>query len=116
MVLPTGTPPAIVARLAAGVARIVQLPEVPTVAEAALPGFEYDGWYGFVAPAKTPRAVVLKLNAAIVRILESTEIREKLLAQGAVVRTGTPEAFEKLIREEIVTRRKIFQAAGAKPL
>jgi tripartite-type tricarboxylate transporter receptor subunit TctC len=96
--------------------RIVQLPEVPTVAEAALPGFEYDGWYGFVAPAKTPRAVVLKLNAAIVRILESTEIREKLLAQGAVVRTGTPEAFEKLIREEIVTRRKIFQAAGAKPL
>lgn len=95
--------------------RIAQLPDVPTIAEAALPGFAYDGWYGFVAPAKTPRTIIHKLNTEIVRILESADVREKLAVQGAVVRTSTPEAFEKLIRDEIVTRRKIFQAAGAKP-
>ena len=94
--------------------RIAQLPDVPTVAEAALPGFEYNGWYGFVAPAKTPRAVINKLNTEIARILDAADMRERLTAQGAVVRTSTPEAFEKLIRDEIVTRRKIFQAAGAR--
>jgi tripartite-type tricarboxylate transporter receptor subunit TctC len=95
--------------------RIAQLPDVPTIAEAALPGFAYDGWYGFVAPAKTPRAIIDKLNTEIVRILQSPEVRDKLVAQGAVVRTGTPEAFAKLIREEIVTRRKIFKVAGVTP-
>ncbi len=94
--------------------RIAQLPDVPTVAEAGVPGFEYDGWYGFVAPAKTPRAVINKLNAEIARILDAAEMRDRLTAQGAAVRTSTPEAFEKLIRDEIVTRRKIFQAAGAR--
>ena len=94
--------------------RVAQLPDVPTVAEAALPGFEYDGWYGFVAPAKTPRAVIMKLNTEISRILDTSDVRDKLTAQGAVVKTSTPEAFEKLIRDEIVTRRKVFQAAGAK--
>ncbi len=94
--------------------RIAQLPDVPTIAEAALPGFEYDGWYGFVVTARTPRSVIGKFNAEVVRVLESAEIKEKLVAQGATVRTSAPEAFEKLIREEIVTRRKIFQAAGAK--
>ena len=94
--------------------RIAQLPDVPTVAEAALPGFEYNGWYGFVAPAKTPRAIIQKFNAEVTRILDAAEMRDRLTAQGAVVRTSTPEAFEKLIRDEIVTRRKIFQAAGAR--
>ena len=94
--------------------RIAQLPDVPTAAEAGLAGFEYDGWYGFVGPAKMPRPVVNKLNAEIARILDAPEMRDRLTAQGAVVRTSTPEAFEKLIRDEIVTRRKIFQAAGAR--
>ncbi len=95
--------------------RISLLPDVPTVAEAALPGFEYDGWYGIVAPARTPRAIVAKLNQEVTRILESNEIKERLVGLGAVAKPTSPEAFEKLVREEIVTRRKVFSAAGAKP-
>ena len=95
--------------------RIPLLPEVPTVAEAALPGFEYDGWYGILAPAKMPREIVSRLNKEISRILESSDIRDKIAALGGVAKTSTPEAFEKLIREEIVTRRKVFSAAGVKP-
>ena len=94
--------------------RVAQLPEVPTIAEAALPGFEYEGWYGFVAPAKTPRAVISRFNAEVARILQSQDVRDRLTAQGAAVKVGTPEAFEKLIRDEIITRRRIFHAAGAR--
>ena len=90
------------------------LPDVPTVAEAAIPGFEYDGWYGIVAPAKTPRAVIAKLHQEVTRILESSEIKERIVGLGGVAKPSTPEAFEKLVRDEIVTRRKVFSAAGAK--
>jgi tripartite-type tricarboxylate transporter receptor subunit TctC len=94
--------------------RVAQLPDVPTAAEAGLPGFEYDGWYGILAPAKIPRAIVDRLHKEVSRILESPDVRDKIVAMGGVVKTSKPEAFEKLIREEIVTRRKVFSAAGAK--
>ena len=94
--------------------RIALLPDVPTVAEAAIPGFEYDGWYGIVAPAKTPRVVIAKLHQEVTRILESSEIKERIVGLGGVAKPSTPEAFEKLVRDEIVTRRKVFSAAGAK--
>ncbi|HTE16058.1 MAG TPA: tripartite tricarboxylate transporter substrate binding protein [Burkholderiales bacterium] len=95
--------------------RVPMLPDVPTVAEAALPGFEYDGWFGIFAPSKTPRAIIAKLNKEVVRILETTDVRDKILKQGATAKASTPEAFDKLVREEIVTRRKVFSAAGIKP-
>ncbi len=95
--------------------RVPLLPDVPTVAEAALPGFEYDGWFGIFAPSKTPRAIIMKLNKEVVRILETTDVREKILNQGATAKASTPEAFDKLVRDEIVTRRKVFRAAGIKP-
>lgn len=95
--------------------RVPMLPEVPTAAEAGLSGYEYVGWFGILAPAKTPRAIIAKLHVEVSRVLESAEIRDKIASQGASVMRGTPEALEKLIREEIVTRRKIFTAAGIKP-
>lgn len=94
--------------------RVPLLPDVPTVAEAALPGFAYDGWYGILTPAKTPRAIIAQLNREIARILQTSDMRDKIGGMGGVVVTGTPEAFEKLIRDEIVTRRKVFAAAGTK--
>ena len=94
--------------------RIALLPDVPTIAEAALPGFEYDGWYGILAPAKTPRAVVERLNKEVSRILETPDVRDRIVGLGGVAKPTAPEVFEKLIREEIVTRRKVFSAAGAK--
>jgi len=95
--------------------RTALLPEVPTAGEAGLPAYEYDGWYGILAPAKISRGIVGQLNREVGRIVESPEVRDKIIGLGGVVRTSTPEAFEKLIRDEIVTRRKVFAAAGVKP-
>ena len=94
--------------------RVAQLPDVPTVAESGLPGYEYAGWYGVLAPAKTPRAIIMQLNKELGRIVETPDMREKLVAVGVVAKTSTPEDFEKIIRDEIETRRKVFRAAGVK--
>ena len=104
----------LLALAASSAQRIALLPEVPTAAEAGLPAYEYDGWYGILAPAKTPRGIIDRLNTEVGRILESSDVRDKIVALGGVVKTSTPEVFEKLIRDEIVTRRKVFSAAGAK--
>jgi len=95
--------------------RLAILPDVPTIAEAALPGFEYQGWFGILAPARTPRAVVDKLNAEIGRIIAMPDIQERISRDGSTPRSSSPEEFEKLVRDEIATRRKVFQAAGVKP-
>jgi tripartite-type tricarboxylate transporter receptor subunit TctC len=95
--------------------RVPQLPDVPTASEAGLAGFEYYGWYGLLAPAKTPRPIIAQLNKEFGRIVETAEMRERIAAMGGVPKSSTPEAFEKLIRDEIVTRRKVFTAAGVKP-
>jgi len=95
--------------------RTPMLPEVPAIADAALPGFQYDGWFGMFAPSKTPRPIINRINKEIVRILETTDVRDMILKQGAIAKASTPEAIEKLVREEIVTRRKVFRAAGIKP-
>jgi tripartite-type tricarboxylate transporter receptor subunit TctC len=95
--------------------RVPMLPDVPTVDEAAMPGFEYDGWFGIFAPSKVPRTVITRLNKEVVRILETTDVKDKILLQGATAKASTPEAFDKLVRDEIVTRRKVFKAAGIKP-
>jgi tripartite-type tricarboxylate transporter receptor subunit TctC len=94
--------------------RIAQLPEVPTAAEAGLPAYEYDGWYGILAPAKIPRVVVERIHKEVSRVLDSPDIRDKIIGMGGVVKVTTPDVFEKLIRDEIVTRRKVFAAAGTK--
>lgn len=95
--------------------RMSLLPDLPTVAEAALPGFEYDGWYGIFAPGKTPRAIISKMSVEIGRILKLADVAEKILNTGAVPKSSTPQEFDKLVREEIVMRRKVFKAAGVKP-
>lgn len=95
--------------------RLALLPDVPTVAEAALPAFAYDGWYGLIAPAGTPRAIVNQLSREVGRILRLPDVVDRIAATGAAPRPTTPEAFDKLVRDEIVMRGKIFKAAGARP-
>ena len=95
--------------------RLALLPDVPTIAEAALPGFEYDGWYGLVAPARTPRAIVNTLSREVGRILQLPDVKERIASQGATPRPTTPEEFDKLVRDEIVMRGKVFKASGARP-
>jgi tripartite-type tricarboxylate transporter receptor subunit TctC len=90
------------------------LPDVPTLAEAALPGFVYEGWYGVLAPAKTPRRIVKLLSSELHRILGLDEVKEKIASRGAAAKWTSPEVFDKLVRDEIATRTKVWKAAGVK--
>jgi tripartite-type tricarboxylate transporter receptor subunit TctC len=77
------------------------LPEIPTMAEAGLPGFDHYGWYGILAPKNTPPAIVERLNREIVAIVASKEYRERMIGLGAIpVEPATPEQFRKLYQEE----------------
>ena len=90
------------------------LPEVPTMAEAGLPGFVITSWFGLLAPAGTPGAVVSRLNAETVKALGRADVKEKLGAQGLEVASSTPEQFAEHIKSEIARFTKIAKAAGIK--
>ena len=94
--------------------RTPPLPDVPTFAEAGVPQYEYEGWYGMLAPSRTPRSIISLLAKEVGQILEQADIKERIASQGAVAKWSTPQAFDKLIREEIATRKKVWQAAGVK--
>lgn len=83
-------------------------PDVRTVAESGLPGYQADAWYGILAPGKTPADIVARLNREVVALLRSSEIRDKLAAQGAeVAATSTPETFLQLMKSDIAKWAKI---------
>ncbi len=90
------------------------LPDVPTVAEAGLPGFEFDTWYGLFAPAKTPRQIVKQMSDEIARILALPGVRERFDTRGAVTRPSTPDEFNKFVRAEFDKLGRVVKAAGLK--
>jgi tripartite-type tricarboxylate transporter receptor subunit TctC len=90
------------------------VPELPTMAEAGLPGFDISTWYGFFAPAGTPPAIVAKWNADVTRILNSPDVRAKILADGAEPAPDTPEQFAQFISRELAKYARIIKASGAK--
>jgi len=90
------------------------LPDVPTVAESGIPGFEYAIWYGLLAPAKTPKEIIDKLNAEVVRTLKDPETVRGLASRGAEASPTTPEAFAKFLREDQERWRKVVKTAGIK--
>jgi tripartite-type tricarboxylate transporter receptor subunit TctC len=90
-------------------------PDVPTIAEAALPGFEASNWYGMVAPARTPPAIIRKVHDDIARALATPDVRERMLNQGMDPTTNAPEEFSAYIRSEIAKWAKVVKASGAKP-
>jgi tripartite-type tricarboxylate transporter receptor subunit TctC len=89
-------------------------PNVPTLAEAGLPGFEYDQWYGLLVSAKTPRPVVNAVNKEIVRILSTPEMKERMLTQGASPKPTTPAEFDAFIRAEVKKFAPVIIASGAR--
>jgi tripartite-type tricarboxylate transporter receptor subunit TctC len=95
-------------------ARVPVLPEVPTIAEAALPGFETGTWYGIVAPAATPAPVLERLNREIARIVALPDVAERLQAMGLVAAVGPRAAFGEFIRAEIAQYNKVIRSAGIK--
>jgi len=94
--------------------RVAAAPDLPTVAEQGLPGFETGSWQGIVAAAGTPADIVAKLNAELTRILNTQDMKDKLGAQGTEVRTDTPEAFASFIRDEKARWAKVVKESGAK--
>lgn len=93
--------------------RSPQAPELPTVAEAGVPGYDFTPWYGILAPAATPRNIIMKLNREIVSIIESPDMKSRFFSQGVDLTTSTPEEFSTLIRTEIPKWRKIVKDSGA---
>jgi len=92
--------------------RFPPLPDVPTIAEAGVPGYAMSNWYGLLVPSATPRASVTKLNAELVRILNLPEIKDRLTSQGAILVGNSPEEFTAFLRSEMATAAKIVKAAG----
>lgn len=95
-------------------ARSPALPDVPTIAEAALPGFEFDTWYGLFAPGTTPRPLVGRISSDVVRLLNSPEVRDRMAVRGAVPKPSTPIEFDKFVRAEVDKLARIVKAAGVK--
>ncbi|MDB5927741.1 MAG: hypothetical protein JWN13_6677, partial [Betaproteobacteria bacterium] len=87
-------------------------PELPTIAEAGVPGYEAHSWYGFVVAAKTPQNIIIRLNREIVQILNKADTSEALLKQGLEVWTTTPEAFGAYIRSEYDKWGRVIRDAG----
>jgi tripartite-type tricarboxylate transporter receptor subunit TctC len=91
------------------------LPDTPTIAEAALPGYDANTWGGILAPAGTPKEIVLRLNAEINKALAADDVRAKLSASGIDIQGGTPEQFGDYIKAEVVKWAKVTKDAGIQP-
>ena len=97
-----------------GARRSETLPDLPTVAESGLPGYEAVGWFGLLAPAATPKATVARASADVNRVLAMSDVREKMLALGAEPAGNTPEEFARFIREDQAKWSKLMKEAGIK--
>jgi len=98
-----------------GARRADTLPDLPTVAESGLPGYEAVGWFGLLAPAATPRAVVEKLSADANRVLSDPDTKKRMQSLGADPSGTTPEEFARFIRDDQAKLAKLMREAGIKP-
>jgi len=117
------SPPPIVPQVKAGRLRALGaaranrsplLPDVPTISEAGLPGFEVGSWYGFHAPAGTPPAIIGKLHAEMVKAMNTPELRERFASVGAETIANTPEQYGAFVQAELRKWGKVIRAAGVK--
>lgn len=95
--------------------RALAMPEVPTMEEAGLPGYEVVSWYGLMAPARTPPEIVARLNSAVIKVVSAPEMRDKIIASGSDPATNTPEQFHALLRDNVERFGRITKAAGIVP-
>ena len=98
----------------ASLKRSLVLPEVPTISESGLPGFEAGAWYGLLAPGATPRTIVERINGEVVRILGLPDVQQRLHAEAFELPADTPEQFAAVIRAELVKWAVIVKEAGVR--
>jgi tripartite-type tricarboxylate transporter receptor subunit TctC len=95
-------------------ARHPQFPEVPTISESGLPGFEFNSWFAIMVPAGTPKDIVARLHAEVVKALADADVREKLGAQGLTPRGSSPEELRKATAEQLAKYARLMKQAGIK--
>jgi tripartite-type tricarboxylate transporter receptor subunit TctC len=93
-------------------ARHPQFPEVPTVSESGLPGFEFNSWFAIMAPAGTPKDIIARLHAEVVKALADADVREKLQAQGLTPRGSSPEELRKATSDQLAKYARLMKQAG----
>lgn len=93
------------------VQRAATAPEIPTIAEAALPGFDAATWFALVAPAGTPRDIVRRLNMEVTRLVSEQDVRQRFADLGMTIDAGTPDALDDYIRSEITKWSKVIKDA-----
>lgn len=95
--------------------RVPAMADLPTIAEAGVPGYEVVAWNGITAPAGTPKEIIARLNKAIVEIVATTEFRDKISAQGFEPESSSAEEFSELIQRDMLKWAKVIKESGAKP-
>jgi tripartite-type tricarboxylate transporter receptor subunit TctC len=93
--------------------RLAQLPDVPTFAEAGMPEYNYDAWFGMMAPAAVPKPILAKISQAVAQILEAPDVKARLEPQGVVLVSSTPEAFDTVMRSDADRYGKLLQGKQA---
>jgi tripartite-type tricarboxylate transporter receptor subunit TctC len=93
-------------------ARVPQIPDMPTIAEAGVAGFKYESWFGMFAPAGTPRPIIQKVSRDIAAVLGLADLRDRMHKQGALPVTSTPEQFDTIIRNDTERNGKLLHDAG----
>ncbi len=98
-----------------GAQRLSEMPNIPTVSESGVPGFEVTGWYGVLAPAGTPREIINKLGAEIAKVVQDSTVRERFASLGTVPVGSSPEQFTAFLRAETEKWSRVVKASGARP-
>ncbi len=96
------------------VTRYPELPDVPTMQEAGVAGYEATAWFGIMVPKGTPRNIIMRINSEVNKALAQVDVKEKLAQQGALARSWTPEEFGSFIHNEVVKWARVVKASGAK--
>jgi tripartite-type tricarboxylate transporter receptor subunit TctC len=114
-VLPQVKAGKVVALAVAPAKRSAALPDVPTLAEAGVPGYSWDTWFGLLAPARTPRAIVNRIHQDVTRVLVLPDVKDRWTGMGAEPLPIAPEAFDRYIAGQVALIAKLAKAAGIKP-
>ncbi len=98
-----------------GLKRSAMVPNIPTIDESGLPGFDTGDWYGLLAPANTPRPIINRLNAEVTKVLAIPDVKEILFKNGLDIAPGMPEEFDSYIKSEMTKWAKVIKDSGVKP-